>query len=68
MISILLAADLIAIVILSAARRGLGRDADDRGRAAAARPAAAVFAAWALERYLYYPLIRKFDRSASTSS
>jgi len=63
MISILLLQDLIAIVLLLLLRAAaLG----EMPMAEVARlllgPPLLVLAAWALERYLYFPLIRKFDK------
>jgi Kef-type K+ transport system membrane component KefB len=63
MISILLLQDLIAIVILLLLRAAVS---GEMPMIEVARlllgPPLLVFAAWALERYLYYPLIRKFDK------
>jgi len=63
MISILLLQDLIAIVILLLLRAAVS---GEMPMIEVARlllgPPLLVLAAWALERYLYYPLIRKFDK------
>ena len=63
MISILLLQDLIAIVILLLLRAAVS---GEMPMLEVARlllgPPLLVLAAWALERYLYFPLIRKFDK------
>ena len=63
MISILLLQDLIAIVILLLLRAAVS---GEMPMVEVARlllgPPLLVLAAWALERYLYFPLIRKFDK------
>ncbi|MCU0766822.1 MAG: cation:proton antiporter [Gammaproteobacteria bacterium] len=63
MISILLLQDLIAIgmlLLLRAAGQGELPVADVAGLLLG--PPVLVLAAWALERYLYFPLIRRFDK------
>ena len=63
MISILLLQDLIAIVLMLLLRAAVE---DEMPMGEVARlllgPPILVFAAWALERYVYFPLIRKFDK------
>ena len=63
MISILLLQDLIAIGILLLLRAAVS---GEMPMIEVARlllgPPLLVFAAWALERYLYFPLIRRFDK------
>ena len=63
MISILLLQDLIAILILLLLRAAVS---GEMPMLEVARlllgPPLLVLAAWALERYLYFPLIRKFDK------
>jgi len=63
MISILLLQDLIAIVIMLLLRAAVSGEMP-MGEVARLLlgPPALVLAAWALERYVYFPLIRKFDK------
>jgi Kef-type K+ transport system membrane component KefB len=63
MISILLLQDLIAIVILLLLRAAVSGEMPmlDVVRLLVGPPLL-VLAAWALERYVYFPLIRKFDK------
>ena len=63
MISILLLQDLIAIVILLLLRAAVSGEMPMLEIAKLLLgPPLLVLAAWALERYVYFPLIRKFDK------
>jgi Kef-type K+ transport system membrane component KefB len=63
MISILLLQDLIAILILLLLRAAASGEMPMREVAQLLLgPPLLVLAAWALERYVYFPLIRKFDK------
>lgn len=63
MISILLLQDLIAIVILLLLRAAVSGEMPMLEIARLLLgPPLLVLAAWALERYVYFPLIRKFDK------